>query len=258
MNITTILIVAAAIAVLLVVAFFAFAIYSSTKGIALWNKPDLEFKPSVTNQGHFLVFDVETNGLPKSYTDSPENTKNWPRVVQLAWMLFDKSGGLIDSSVDIIMGNFTIPVESSAIHGITKQISEEQGADIVTVLDKFKSSVDKCQVIVAHNMDFDYPIVQAEFIRLKKWKTFAGKKLVCTRKPNTEVVGIPKIRGNGYKFPELTELYGKLFYQNPYKAFDHLGTHNALVDVKLTAKCFFWLMHLDYGYRFQKVFQHVY
>lgn len=257
MNITTILIVAAVIAVLLVLDR-VYTKYSPAKSIALWRRPDLEFKPSLTNQGHYLVFDVETNGLPKSYTASPEKTKNWPRVVQMAWMLFDKSGGLIDSSVDIIRGNFTIPVESSDIHGITKQISDEQGVDIVTVLNKFKASVNKCQVLVAHNMDFDYPIVQAEFIRLEKWKTFAGKKLVCTMKPNTEVVGIPKIRGNGYKFPELTELYGKLFYQNAFKTFDPLGTDDVLVAVKLTAKCFFWLLHLDYGYRFQKVFRHVY
>jgi DNA polymerase III alpha subunit (gram-positive type) len=253
MNITTILIVAAAIA-LMVIIYWVYTIIFPSKTIALWRKPDLEFEPSRTNKGHYLVFDVETNGLPKSYTASPENTKNWPRVVQLAWMLFDKSGGLIDSSVDIIRGNFAIPIETSDIHGVTKQISDEQGVDILTALDKFKVSLDKCQVIVAHNMDFDYPIVQAEFIRLEKWKSFAGKKLVCTMAPNTELVGIPKIRGNGYKFPKLTELYGKLFYQNPYKPFNDLGIHNALVDVKLTAKCFFWLMHLDYGYRFEKVF----
>lgn len=38
----------------------------------------------------YLFFDTETTGLPKEYRARTEDVDNWPRVVQLAWALYDE------------------------------------------------------------------------------------------------------------------------------------------------------------------------
>ena len=37
----------------------------------------------------FLVFDTETTGLPKSKYAEPEDTWQFPYVVQLSWLIFN-------------------------------------------------------------------------------------------------------------------------------------------------------------------------
>ena len=64
-----------------------------------------------------LFIDTETTGLPKPASDDFER---WPRVVQLAWSLYDQDG--IRESVHsfiIYPTDFTIPHNAASIHGIT-------------------------------------------------------------------------------------------------------------------------------------------
>ncbi len=44
----------------------------------------------------FLIFDTETHGLPKDYKASPELSDNWPRVLQIAWEVYDEEFKLIE------------------------------------------------------------------------------------------------------------------------------------------------------------------
>ena len=52
-------------------------------------KIDLEFEDSTKTIGKYLVFDLETTGFPIDRYASPDDFKNWPYVVQIAWILFD-------------------------------------------------------------------------------------------------------------------------------------------------------------------------
>lgn len=47
-----------------------------------------------------LFFDTETTGVPKNYNGQMTDLDNWPRVIQLAWALFNDNGTLFDSQVD--------------------------------------------------------------------------------------------------------------------------------------------------------------
>ena len=38
----------------------------------------------------YIVFDTETTGLPKKYNAPFTDTDNWPRMVQLAWIVYDE------------------------------------------------------------------------------------------------------------------------------------------------------------------------
>ena len=73
----------------------------------------------------------------------------------------------------------------------------------------------------------------AEYYRFSKNNPLSTVKTFCTME---KTVDICKINGNyGYKFPKLQELYFYLFNENFEFA------HDAMVDVKATAKCYFEL-----------------
>jgi hypothetical protein len=45
----------------------------------------------------FLIFDTETTGLPRDYNAAITDLDNWPRMVQIAWQLHDKTGKLLNN-----------------------------------------------------------------------------------------------------------------------------------------------------------------
>ncbi len=51
---------------------------------------------------NYLFFDTETTGLPANYKAHFTDVHNWPRVVQLAWMLADDEGKVLMQRCDII------------------------------------------------------------------------------------------------------------------------------------------------------------
>jgi DNA polymerase III epsilon subunit-like protein len=87
---------------------------------------------------------------------------------------------------------------------------------------------------VAHNIEFDEHIIGAELLRTKLASPFAAAQKICTMKSSAAYCRIPNGRG-GYKWPNLTELYTNLFQTGFPEA------HDALVDVKACADCFFEL-----------------
>jgi DNA polymerase-3 subunit alpha len=79
----------------------------------------------------YLVFDTETTGLPKNYQAPLDDFSNWPRLVQLAWNLYDAEGNKWESYSYIIKPNgFIIPPESTKIHRISQEKAEIEGVDL--------------------------------------------------------------------------------------------------------------------------------
>lgn len=67
----------------------------------------------------YLFFDTETTGLPKNWKAPVTDLNNWPRLVQLA---YDSNGNKISGGDFIIKPEgFSIPTESSRIHGISTE-----------------------------------------------------------------------------------------------------------------------------------------
>ncbi len=182
----------------------------------------------------YLFFDTETTGLPKNWKAPVSDTNNWPRLVQIAWMQYDNAGTmLLEQDYIIKPDGFTIPVESSRIHGITTERANDEGVDLKSVLEEFASLIDASQVIVAHNMNFDEKIIGAEFIREGIKNSLFETERLCTMKASTDYCKLP---GNyGFKWPKLSELHVKLF------DVDFEEAHNASVDITACAKCFWEL-----------------
>lgn len=182
----------------------------------------------------YLFFDTETTGLPKNWKAPVTDLNNWPRLVQLAYLYYDKNGDKISGGDFIIKPEgFTIPTEASRIHGITTERASGEGKSLMTVLQTFQSFVCQAEFLVAHNMSFDEKIVGAEFLRSGMQNPISSKRKICTMESTTTFCAING--PYGYKWPKLSELYYKLFKTRFEEA------HNAAVDITATAKCFWEL-----------------
>lgn len=185
----------------------------------------------------YLFFDTETTGLPKNWKAPVSDVNNWPRLVQLGYLFYDKNGEIIESGDFIIKPEgFTIPIASTRVHGISTEQALQEGKSITSVMGKFENLVDRANYLVAHNMAFDEKILGAEFLRSGKPNSLSSKTQICTMKKTTDFC---KISGNyGYKWPKLSELHYKLFNEHFEEA------HNALADTEATARCFWELKRL--------------
>jgi len=182
----------------------------------------------------FLFFDTETTGLPRNYNAPLSDLDNWPRLVQLAWVVYNNQEKKIGEANYIIKPEgFLIPEQASNVHGISTEKALAEGHALENVLDQFAQAIQEAKILIAHNMSFDEKIMGAEFMRKKMEHDLFNTIRVCTKEEATDYCQLP---GNyGYKWPRLDELHIKLFGEN----FD--GAHDALADVKACARCFFEL-----------------
>lgn len=179
---------------------------------------------------YYMFLDTETTGLFKN--------KQAPRLIQISWIISDKDGKIIKTENHIIKpDNFEIPIDVAKLHGITTEKAKKIGEYRLAVLDIFFGDIQDIDCIVGHNIDFDVKVLQNEFKNLLNKDVFENKQLICTMRATSSFCKIPGI--NGYKYPQLNELYKKLFSQTFSDA------HNSLADVKATYKCFFKLKEMN-------------
>jgi len=185
----------------------------------------------------YLFFDTETTGLPGNWKAPITDLNNWPRLVQLAFLHYDRDGNKISGGDFIIKPEgFTIPTNVSRIHGISTEIAIREGKSLLTVLQTFQSLVSQAEFLVAHNISFDEKIVGAEFLRLGKQNPLPAKRKICTMESTTNFCALAG--PYGYKWPKLSELHYKLFNTGFVEA------HNAAADINATAKCFWELKRI--------------
>lgn len=201
-----------------------------------------------------LFFDTETTGLPLDYDEPYTNVKNWPRLVQLSWILEDTETNEVTEHDFIIEPvGFIIPFAATKIHHITQGFAERNGKPIKRVLLQFDLDLFKADLLVGHNIEFDKNIVAAEFYRLKKdnrgvvgtgtihqiIKHLLSKPEFCTMQNGTNYTKIEVPYQDEYKRPKLAELYRHFF------GYDFKGAHNSLDDIRATRECFWEMERLN-------------
>lgn len=203
-----------------------------------WIRETEETQEGVTsaegNSRIYIIFDTETTGLPRNPFAPASNTRNWPRLVQLSWILEDDKRTRISEGDYIIRPDgFTIPQKVTRIHGISQERAEREGIPLSTAIEMFMKDFNMATLAVGHNIAFDKRVVAAELIRLGMEDTVSSKPSYCTMLHGREVC---KITGMfGYKCPKLQELHKALFGCN----FDN--AHNSAADAAATEECFFKL-----------------
>ena len=186
-------------------------------------------------RGMYLFFDTETTGIPRNYKAAVTDLGNWPRVVQLAFLLTDGAGTPITLQELLIKPEgFTIPADATRVHGITTEEALAKGVPMEAALGEFVMCLKAAKMLVAHNMAYDEKVLGAEFLRVGLGNPLPGMKRLCTMEAGTAFCALPWKYGK-FKWPSLSELHIKLFGK------DFKGAHGALPDVHACATYFFAL-----------------
>ncbi len=187
-----------------------------------------------------LIFDTETTGLPPKNTPTNQTDK-WPYIVQLSWVIYNEETKEIEEEQDNIISlgtHIPISAESTAIHGITSELSRARGIPMDVALFDFKHAAYKCGRLVAHNLQFDKNMIQVELYRARMFNNIFPPKEYCTMKEGTMICKLVNVWKDGtisFKFPKLIELYHALYGADVPSP---EGLHNAKVDVDICLKCY--------------------
>jgi DNA polymerase-3 subunit epsilon len=186
----------------------------------------------------YLFIDTETTGLPKNWKAPVSEVDNWPRIIQVAWIVTDEYGQL-QSEKDYLIypEGFSIPSNASEVHGITDEIAKKNGVNLKTVLLELNGYISSASYVIAHNIDFDLNVIGAEFQRCNLKTVLFEKKKICTMLLSTDYCALAnKYTEFSYNWPTLSELHYKLFEEVITES------HNALIDIKATLRCFWKLI----------------
>lgn len=185
-----------------------------------------------------LFFDTETTGLVKF----GQPLKSQPHMAQLGAALYDFDGTERGALSCIISPDgWVMPEEVAKIHGLSQDVCLRAGLHLKRALALLTGFMQSAELLVAHNINFDLTVLQAALTRvgyseatLLAWtEMMARMESHCTMDAATNVCRLPKARGQGYKWPKLSEAY-KFFFDE-----ELLGAHDALVDVRACARIYF-------------------
>jgi DNA polymerase III epsilon subunit-like protein len=203
---------------------------------------------------YFLFFDIETTGLlgAKKTEINYCNSKHFPHIVQVSWQLHRFENGIFTtiSTADFIIrpDGYTIPPESSKIHGITHETALEKGASIKSSISHFIDDLtsNPNTYLVCHNIEFDVTILFYHLFKNDKERFMKYKNqsipCICTMLDSVALCKLPSMSkftkpNDPYKYPKLSELYRHLFGSDPVGQL-----HNSRFDVECTIMCFRELM----------------
>jgi hypothetical protein len=181
---------------------------------------------------HILVFDTETTGLPPNGRRQQVDPAKWPFIVQLGFVFVDtdsSEAGLEEVHDIIVKVEGDIP--TAHIHGITKEINSAQGVPFPEAFAKMSGLIDRADLIVGHNIEFDVGMLEAECLRHGIPFTPPAKQF-CTMRRTTDYCGLVSAKGFP-KPPKLVELHNILFGEPPSVS------HKALSDVFTCLRCFY-------------------
>lgn len=250
----------------------------------------MEFTYKTHSKGikKILVFDTETTDIPKllgstwkerdifdkillSTTDIEEREhawaqvlETWPRILQLSYVVYDplskskKTNCKFFNKYITIDKDVFISKESQSIHHISHDVIENLSANkkmnILKVLRSFIKDVKNCDIVVAHNMNFDRKMIISSIRMLPHTKEtedmlvimMNSSKFVCTAEITTPILKMPlridyKDRYTGQpqffmkiKTPKLIEAYNYYFGYIPNPE----SLHNAIMDVVICLRVF--------------------
>jgi DNA polymerase III epsilon subunit-like protein len=198
-----------------------------------------------------ILLDTETNGLPKNKFAPVSTAGAWPAILQLSWLIYDINGRTMTKigghDVGIAL-DAKVPWDTgaAAIHGIS-EAEARFGTPVVEAMSALRKELEAADVIIAHNLAFDKPVICASAYSAGLrdfWPT--GKQEFCTMAATRNLVCIPspshapgsdptKRAIHAFKAPRLNELYAWLYGH----VYDISGAslHSAKSDTHCLSQC---------------------
>ena len=176
-----------------------------------------------------LVFDTETSGL------DPQ----WNVILQLSYQIVDSDSW---ATIKTVNHYFAWPDNKArvsegaiSVNGLTEDVlSGKHLSNRKAALEEFVADKDSCELLVAHNLDFDKKFIIASCREEGvKFANCGWAQSYDTMKRMINYCQIPKDWGSGYKWPKLTELADCLDID-----YSHIALHDSSSDVELTKQCF--------------------
>lgn len=176
-----------------------------------------------------LIFDTETSGL------NPQ----WNVILQLSYQIVDSDSWITRKTVNHYFSwpenKARVTLEAITVNGLSEEVlSSKPLSNRKTALEEFVADKDSCDLLVAHNLEFDKNFIIASCREEGvKYANSGWSKSYDTMKRTTNYCQIPKDWGNGYKWPKLTELADCLYIN-----YSNISLHDSSGDVELTKLCF--------------------
>lgn len=163
-----------------------------------------------------LIFDTETSGFPE------KGGKLLQFAAHVCDLSFDPPLTVQEFSTLVKCPD---PVQEGAfeVHGISQEMTQT-GLDPIAICKWITGVSAKCDLIVAHNSQFDIKVMDFEF-RRAGMGGFNPENVFCTMKASTDLCELPGRYGN-YKWPKLEEALPILC------GVSLEGAHDALADTR--------------------------
>jgi hypothetical protein len=206
----------------------------------------------------YLIVDTETSSLPFRYDVPFTDLSNWPRIIQLSWELCWENGETIKKICELVQPDgWTFPTgQFWKDNGFNEADNCMLGLPMKDLLIDLAIAMNQADVLIAHNIDFDKPIIEAEMLRyrvfpkeirrtetreeVKKLFRPEGVKLKkdCTKFLSTPIVKLHGFRGN-YAWPKLEVAY-EFMFGKPF-----IDGHDAGQDVQACKEIYLWIQSMN-------------
>ena len=176
-----------------------------------------------------LIFDTETSGL------NPQ----WNVILQLSYQIVDSDSWATQKTVNHYFAwpedKARVSQEAINVNGLTEEVlMNKRLSNRKTALEEFVTDKDSCELLVAHNLEFDKKFILASCREEGvKYANSGWGQSYDTMKRTTNYCQLPKDWGSGYKWPKLTELADCLDVD-----YSQIALHDSSGDVELTKQCF--------------------
>lgn len=165
---------------------------------------------NIISSNEIIVFDTETTGLDTDRDD----------IIQIAAVKI--SNGNIIETFEVYINTEIDVTPSELIHNISKKQLDEQGVTHAKGLTDFIEFIGENSILIAHNIGFDYSILNANLQR------FCGKSATSYITQMFDSITISKLLFPNFPSYKLKDLIDFL-------KLDGVNSHNAMDDVKATA-----------------------
>jgi DNA polymerase-3 subunit alpha len=183
----------------------------------------------------YIVFDTETTGLPKwRGQDVYKGPRNWPDIVSICWVVLEDGQEVKRRYYIVKPRGWTIPPDSTAIHGISHVQALYNGRDLEEVMTEFKADIMEARWVIAHNLEFDRNVVlNAWYWRLRedpaRW--WQASKEFCSMLQGARELNMVDAAGR-QKWVKLDELYAQSMGKvAPADAHNAERDVNVLIDI---------------------------
>lgn len=187
-------------------------------------------------KNYLLFIDTETSGIPLRWNRPYSDDRNWPNVIQVAWIIYATDGTEIKRTNKYIYeDDIDIAPASYDVHGITIEFLRQRGNKRKEVLRKLAHDIQKyTPLIIGHFVELDVQVLSADYYRARLRNPFVDQSFFCTMLDSEKYAFNPSV--NYLRLPQLHE-----------HLFDRPLTdpHEAEQDAVATARCFFelWNRH---------------